>query len=152
MAMAIRCAQTEKRRLMLINIILTMILGATFLVVKYFEYKAKWDHHLMPGPSFDVDAFGVWGNQARIFFSIYFAMTGLHAFHMVVGLGLMTWVFIRAKNGGFTQWRPSLRQRVFSSASSHAGNVNTSRARAMSRGASAVLTRTRTQIRPRKRL
>lgn len=105
MAMAIRGAQTAKRGVMLWNIVLTMILGATFLVVKYFEYKSKWEHHLMPGPSFDVEAFGQWGNQARIFFSIYFAMTGLHAFHMIVGLVLMTWVFVKAKNGHFTPQR-----------------------------------------------
>jgi cytochrome c oxidase subunit 3 len=105
MAMAIRCAQTSKRFWMLTNIVLTMLLGATFLVVKYFEYRTKWEHHLMPGPSFDVEAFGQWGHQARIFFSIYFAMTGLHAFHMIVGLGIMTWVFIRAKGGHFTPQR-----------------------------------------------
>ena len=105
MAMAIRCAQTAKKNLMLLNIVLTMLLGVTFLVVKYVEYKAKWDHHLMPGPSFDVAAFGQWGNQARIFFSIYFAMTGLHAFHMIVGLGIMTWVFLKARKGHFTPRR-----------------------------------------------
>lgn len=105
MAMAIRCAQTGKRGLTMFNIALTMALGATFLVVKYFEYYAKWEHHYMPGPSFDLEAFGQWGPQARIFFSIYFAMTGLHAFHMVVGLGIMTWVFIKAKQGHFTPQR-----------------------------------------------
>ncbi len=105
MAMSIRGAQTRKRGVMLVNIVLTMILGATFLVVKYFEYREKWLHHLMPGPTFDVEQFGQWGNQARIFFSLYFAMTGLHAFHMVVGLGIMTWVFLKAKRGGFTPER-----------------------------------------------
>jgi cytochrome c oxidase subunit III len=39
--------------------------------------------------------------QSEIFFSFYFAMTGLHAFHMVIGLGLLTWLTIRAKNGEF---------------------------------------------------
>ena len=105
MAMAIRGAQTAKRGVMLVNIVLTMLLGATFLVVKYFEYMEKWHHHLMPGPSFDTEAFGVWGPQARIFFSLYFAMTGLHAFHMVVGLGIMTWVFLKARKGHFTPQR-----------------------------------------------
>ncbi len=105
MAMSIRAAQTNKRNLMLVNIVLTALLGATFLVVKYFEYKSKYDLHLMPGPTFDVAAFEPWGPQARIFFSIYFAMTGLHAFHMVVGLVLMGWVFVKAKQGHFTPQR-----------------------------------------------
>ncbi len=39
--------------------------------------------------------------QTEIFFSFYFAMTGLHAFHMVVGLGLLTWLTLRAARGQF---------------------------------------------------
>jgi cytochrome c oxidase subunit 3 len=105
MAMSIRCAQTSKRGLMLLNIVLTMLFGATFLVIKYFEYSEKWHHHLMPGPTFNYAEFGQWGPQARIFFSLYFAMTGLHAFHMVVGLGIMTWVLLKARAGHFTPRR-----------------------------------------------
>jgi cytochrome c oxidase subunit 3 len=40
--------------------------------------------------------------QTEIFFSFYFAMTGLHAFHMVIGLGLLTWLLVRAYKGQFT--------------------------------------------------
>jgi cytochrome c oxidase subunit 3 len=105
MALAIRCAQTGNKKAQIANILATMAFGVTFLVVKYFEYAQKWDHHLMPGPSFDVDAFGEEGPHARIFFSIYFAMTGLHAFHMVVGLGIMTWVLKKSLRGGFTPQR-----------------------------------------------
>jgi cytochrome c oxidase subunit 3 len=39
--------------------------------------------------------------QTEIFFSFYFAMTGLHAFHMVIGLGLLAWLLLRAKSGEF---------------------------------------------------
>jgi cytochrome c oxidase subunit 3 len=39
--------------------------------------------------------------QTQIFFSFYFAMTGLHAFHMVIGLGLLTWLTVRASRGQF---------------------------------------------------
>lgn len=102
MALAIRAAQTAKRKVMLVNLVLTMIFGATFLVVKYFEYTHKWHVNLMPGPSFDITKFPAGeGDHARIFFSIYFAMTGLHAFHMIVGLGIMTWVLIKAWGGHF---------------------------------------------------
>ncbi len=105
MALAIRGAQTGKNGQVIGNVIATMVFGAMFLVVKYFEYKSKYDLNLMPGPTFDVAAFGEHGPQARIFFSIYFAMTGLHAFHMVVGLGIMTWVLIKARQGYFTPQR-----------------------------------------------
>ncbi|HEY7403795.1 MAG TPA: cytochrome c oxidase subunit 3 family protein [Candidatus Angelobacter sp.] len=40
--------------------------------------------------------------QTEIFFSFYFAMTGLHAFHMIIGLGLLTWLLLRANRGEFT--------------------------------------------------
>jgi cytochrome c oxidase subunit 3 len=40
--------------------------------------------------------------QTEIFFSFYFLMTGLHAFHMIIGLGLLTWLLLRAKRGEFT--------------------------------------------------
>jgi len=73
--------------------------------VKYFEYSHKWHTNLIPGPSFDVAQFGEYGPQARIFFSIYFAMTGLHAFHMIVGLILMAWIYKRAAAGHFTPTR-----------------------------------------------
>jgi cytochrome c oxidase subunit 3 len=39
--------------------------------------------------------------QTEIFFSFYFAMTGLHAFHMIIGLGLLTWLLMRASRGQF---------------------------------------------------
>jgi len=44
-----------------------------------------------------------WTNQARIFYSLYFVLTGLHALHMIVGLGIMTWMFIWVRNGTITK-------------------------------------------------
>ncbi|MEO6213203.1 MAG: cytochrome c oxidase subunit 3 family protein [Vicinamibacterales bacterium] len=95
MAFAVRSAQTgEKPRTQIVWIVLTMILGMVFLVVKYFEYADKFIHHTVPGPNF------VWDGQypagAEIFYSLYFCMTGLHALHMVIGLGIMTWLAIMA--------------------------------------------------------
>jgi cytochrome c oxidase subunit 3 len=105
MALAIRGAQTGKNGQIIFNVLLTMAFGATFLVVKYFEYAEKWHLNLLPGPSFDYAAFGEHGPQARIFFSLYFAMTGLHAFHMIVGLVIMTWVLVKARQRHFTPER-----------------------------------------------
>ena len=95
MAFAVRSAQTnEKPRTQITWIVATMILGMVFLVVKYFEYKDKFTHHTVPGPNF------VWDGQypagAEIFYSLYFCMTGLHALHMIIGLGIMTWLAIMA--------------------------------------------------------
>jgi cytochrome c oxidase subunit 3 len=101
MALAIREAQIGRRRQQIVYLIATMLLGTTFLVVKGIEYHHKWVDHLMPGPSFDVAAFGAEGPHARIFYSFYFVMTGVHAFHMIVGLGLMAWITRRAARGDF---------------------------------------------------
>jgi cytochrome c oxidase subunit 3 len=106
MALAIRAAQTAKYRQVIWLVVVTMLFGATFLVVKYFEYMEKYEHGLFPGPTmFRGEQFGEHAGGARIFFSIYFAMTGLHAFHMVVGLGIMTWVLIKARKRYFTPQR-----------------------------------------------
>jgi cytochrome c oxidase subunit 3 len=102
MALAIHGAQIGRKRMQLVNLFLTMALGSTFLVIKGFEYAAKFEHHLVPGPTFDVAHFGAEGAHARIFFSLYFVMTGVHAFHMIVGIGFMTWIARRAARGEFT--------------------------------------------------
>jgi cytochrome c oxidase subunit 3 len=95
MALAVRSAQTSESRGTQVSwLIGTMILGATFLGVKVIEYSDKFAHNNVPGPNF------VWEGQypagAEIFYSLYFCMTGLHALHMVIGLGIMTVIAIMA--------------------------------------------------------
>jgi cytochrome c oxidase subunit 3 len=69
------------------------------------EGKAKgWDAEKIEKSKVEVpsDAFAAQTTkQTQIFFSFYFAMTGLHAFHMVIGLGLLTWLTLRASRGEF---------------------------------------------------
>ena len=52
MALAVRSAQTNKRKATVNWLILTMILGCVFLGVKVIEYKDKFEHHQVPGPHF----------------------------------------------------------------------------------------------------
>jgi cytochrome c oxidase subunit 3 len=106
MALAVYFAQTGSRRNQIIFIILTMILGATFLVIKGFEYANKFKeshipvlgkfHWHEPLPA------GVLEHHVEMFFWIYFAMTGLHALHMIIGLGIMSWLLYKAWKGTFT--------------------------------------------------
>jgi cytochrome c oxidase subunit 3 len=88
MALAVRAAQTGWRRGTIVFLLLTMALGLTFLVIKFFEYKEKFEVGHVPGPNFRAE--GPFGAQMQIFFSLYFAMTGLHALHMVVGFGILS--------------------------------------------------------------
>ncbi|HEX7253989.1 MAG TPA: cytochrome c oxidase subunit 3 family protein [Thermoanaerobaculia bacterium] len=101
MAMAVHSAAVGRRKLLVTFLVATMILGAGFLGIKVIEYTDHIEHHLLPGPRFHypipADA-----RPAEIFFSLYFAMTGLHAIHMIVGLGILATLLVMASRGRFT--------------------------------------------------
>jgi len=100
MAMAVWAASQGRKKLIILFLVLTIALGSVFLGVKVVEYKQKFEHHEVPGPHFVVPE-GL-PRQAEIFFSLYFCMTGLHAMHMIVGVGLLTWLILRARRGDFS--------------------------------------------------
>jgi cytochrome c oxidase subunit 3 len=103
MAMAVRSAQTGHRRATINWLLATMVLGLTFLVIKFFEYKHKYELHHIPGPNFVWD--GPEPGGVQIFLSLYFAMTGLHALHMVIGFGILaTIVWMAYKNRFSPEW------------------------------------------------
>jgi cytochrome c oxidase subunit 3 len=80
-----------------------MALGLVFLVIKGFEYHEKWVLGEVPGLNFTLS--GPYAAQEEIFFSLYFAMTGLHALHMVIGFGILSVIAWMAHRGRFsTQW------------------------------------------------
>ena len=88
MALAVRAAQTGAPRATVAWLLITIALGLTFLVIKGFEYAHKFEMHHVPGPGFQFE--GPHARQVEIFLSLYFAMTGLHALHMVIGVGLLS--------------------------------------------------------------
>jgi cytochrome c oxidase subunit 3 len=100
MAMAVRAAQTSaKPKTLVFWLVSTMVFGTTFLGVKVVEYTDKFTHHLVPGPNFQWP--GQYPQGAEIFYSLYFCMTGLHAVHMIIGLGLMAVIAVMAWRGKF---------------------------------------------------
>lgn len=109
MALGVRAAMIGDRKWQMNYIAITSLLGATFLVVKFFEYKAKFEHHLVPGPNWDPHEVLANGQLvpvhlpegSQIFFSLYFIMTGIHAIHMVIGLGIMAYIWLQAKKGAY---------------------------------------------------
>lgn len=78
-------------------LIVTWLLGAAFLALKGFEYYQKYSEHLLPGPSFHVD--GASAPQVQLFIFLYFVMTGVHALHMLAGLGLIFWLLWKNRRG-----------------------------------------------------
>ena len=82
-------------------LILTMIFGTVFLVVKYFEYQEKWGEHLVPGINFQYYQSAIRAQGADSVLPV-FRMTGMHALHMIVGLGLLTYLVVKAKQKTFS--------------------------------------------------
>ena len=111
--LAVWAAQTARRTLLIGMLILTMLLGLPSLASKATSTKTSSKSitflvllsasimYLIPGHP------GQFANprHAQIFFSLYFVMTGLHALHMIIGLGIFTWLLIMAWKGRFTpEW------------------------------------------------
>ena len=99
MALSIHYIQKNNKKAMNISLIVTFLCGAIFMVVKYFEYSHKFHLGLFPGNLFEYEM-GTSSNLA-LYFSFYFCMTGLHGLHVLMGMGLMVWVFLRNLKGDF---------------------------------------------------
>src|SRR3954447_7588102 len=100
MAMAVRSAQLSNRKALVRFLLLTMFFGAIFLGIKAFEYHEKWVEHLVPGFGFQYEE-TQFERNAQILFFLYFAMTGMHAIHMIVGFGLLTYLVVKAHKNTF---------------------------------------------------
>jgi cytochrome c oxidase subunit III len=100
MAMAVHSSESGRNKATVRYLLLTMLLGTVFLGIKFYEYYQKFVEHLIPGPSFRFEE--ALAGPAKIFFSLYFAMTGLHAVHMIIGLGLLTWMVVKAHRSRFS--------------------------------------------------
>lgn len=115
-ALAVRSAQLEKKEQTTTLIVLTILCACAFLVVKWFEYGHKFHDGLLPGaffgtsrhwPAGDVigpsDVTPELPDHTHVFFSLYFVMTGLHAIHVIVGIGIWIWILLRNQKGEFNK-------------------------------------------------
>jgi cytochrome c oxidase subunit III len=100
MALAVWASGAGKKKATILFLVGTILLGGVFLGIKAVEYTQKFAHHEVPGPHFVVPE-GL-PRQSEMFFSLYFCMTGLHALHMVIGVGLLTWLIVKAQRGAFS--------------------------------------------------
>jgi cytochrome c oxidase subunit III len=105
MALGVRAAQQGRRRMVMMFMAITLLFGCTFLGLKAVEYHHHWRMHEVPGSSFEFgsSAAGVDAGKVQLFFALYFIMTGLHALHMLIGVGLVTGVLVYAYRGFYTQ-------------------------------------------------
>lgn len=100
MALGVHAAQLGKRGRLIGFLLATMVLGSVFLGVKAIEYHHKFEEHLVPGPNFHLDRAPA--REVQLFFGFYFAMTGMHALHMIIGLGILATLVGMARRGRFT--------------------------------------------------
>jgi len=102
MALAVRSAQVGARRLSMLLLFATLVCAVVFMGVKYVEYAHKFHAGLLPGRYYHPEHGLVIPGQPQIFFSIYFMLTGLHGLHVLVGIGVITWVLLRTRRGDFS--------------------------------------------------
>lgn len=100
MALAVHSAQLGERQALTRFLVLTMLLGLVFLGIKGVEYAHKFEEHLVPGHAFLVE--GPHAPQVQLFFGFYFGMTGMHALHMVIGLGILAVLVWQTWRGHFS--------------------------------------------------
>ena len=106
MALAVHSAQMSNRKGIVAWLMATILFGTIFLGVKAYEYRHLYVEHLIPHP----DLFDPQGEHfppelhrpAQLFYSFYFALTGIHALHMVVGIGIILYVAVMARRGRFS--------------------------------------------------
>jgi cytochrome c oxidase subunit 3 len=110
--LAVNAAQRGKRKLLVFYLIATIVLGLAFLGVKAVEYHDKFVEHHVPGPNFNFveehaaehsDRAPVNQQYAQMFFSLYFVMTGMHAIHMIIGVGLFAGLAVMAWKGRYDE-------------------------------------------------
>ena len=100
MALAVRSAQTGKRNALVTFLILTILLGLTFVILKL---TLEWRHDYLEGlaPGLNFTFAGPNAKSLQLFFCFYFIMTGVHALHMVVGVGILGFLLVQAWKGRY---------------------------------------------------
>jgi cytochrome c oxidase subunit 3 len=91
MALGVRAAHLGQSRQVALMIALTIVLGSIFLGIKFYEYYHKYEEGMMPlfGLPFDSEGPPALAGATRLFYGLYFTMTGIHALHMIIGIAIM---------------------------------------------------------------
>jgi cytochrome c oxidase subunit 3 len=94
MALSIAAMQTARKRASLALLVLTIAFGIWFMINKYFEWGAKFEHGLYPNSEFLLQH----STGEILFFGLYFTMTGLHGLHVLVGIVVLSVVAVKMTN------------------------------------------------------
>jgi cytochrome c oxidase subunit 3 len=121
MAMGVWSAEMRKKGTLVLCLVLTFILGLIFLGIKTIEYSEKIEKHHVPGfhyslqsfinPASDPEIYKEYHDKpmaldmarhTELYFFLYFAMTGMHALHMIIGIAILGFMIFRARAGAYT--------------------------------------------------
>ena len=121
MAMGVYSAEMHRKGKLVFYLVLTFILGMVFLGIKSIEYTEKIEKHHVPGfhysvqsfvsPKSDPEIYKEYQDKAlpydmaqktEVYFFLYFAMTGMHALHMIIGISILGFMIFRAQAGAYT--------------------------------------------------
>ena len=115
-ALAVRASQRGEKDKTTILLVITIACAFIFLCVKWFEYEHKFHLGLLPGHYFGTprdfpsgavmhgeEELPVLPLESSAFFSLYFVMTGVHALHIIVGIGVLLWILKRNLSGEFSK-------------------------------------------------
>ena len=100
MAIAVYAAKNAQQKKLLFALLSAMLLGTVFMILKGFEYYNHYQHQEFPGLAFNYAM--PQAHEKQVFFFLYFAMTGLHAIHLTIGIVLVTIIFIMAYRRKFS--------------------------------------------------
>jgi cytochrome c oxidase subunit 3 len=100
MVMAVASARADRRKRVIVYLLLTLICAGVFLGIKFIEYSHKFHEGLLPGRYYSHKGDTVPGQF--MFFSFYFMMTGLHGVHILGGMAVIAWILRRAVRGDFS--------------------------------------------------
>jgi cytochrome c oxidase subunit 3 len=100
MALGVHAAQRGNSKHLIVYLLLTALVGTVFLGIKSLEYYDHYKEHLFPGLSFSYS--GEEANHVELFMIFYFVLTGMHAVHMLIGLGMLLALTFLAVRGKFS--------------------------------------------------
>lgn len=104
-ALAVDAARRGAAKSLQAALAATIALGLIFLAIKGYEYLHKWNEHLVPGTAFRWPGTAAHAGPGELYFSFYFVLTGAHALHMLIGIGLLAHLWRQASQRHFSpEW------------------------------------------------
>ena len=111
MALGVYFCQVNQVKKAVMSLAVTILCGAIFMTIKYFEYTHKFHMGIFPGRMLDLEMLNhhlhelgqgpIKSTNLGMYFGFYFCMSGLHGIHVLLGMGMISWCIYRCMRGDF---------------------------------------------------